>query len=170
MARKVFFSFHYKPDNWRASQVRNMGVIEGNEPCSDNDWESVASAGEQAIENWIAGQIKDRTCAVVLVGTETWQRKWVIHEIKECWNSGMGVVGIRIHGLKDRTGQQCSAGANPFDQLHFVQKPTKLLSSVATLHDTPYSTSTYVYSDIQDNLEKLIEDAISIRNNFDVNS
>ncbi len=95
MARKVFYSFHYKPDNWRASQVRNIGVIEGNEPCSDNDWESVTRGGEQAIGRWIAEQIKDRTCAVVLVGTATAQRKRVIHEIQECWNSGMGVVGIR---------------------------------------------------------------------------
>ena len=29
--RRTFFSFRYKPDNWRASQVRNMGVVEGNE-------------------------------------------------------------------------------------------------------------------------------------------
>jgi hypothetical protein len=32
MARKAFFSFHYKPDGSRASQVRNMGMIEGNAP------------------------------------------------------------------------------------------------------------------------------------------
>lgn len=38
MARRVFFSFHYKPDNWRAAQVRNAGVVEGNTPVSDNDW------------------------------------------------------------------------------------------------------------------------------------
>ena len=28
MARRVFFSFHYKPDNSRAAQVRNMGMVE----------------------------------------------------------------------------------------------------------------------------------------------
>ena len=38
MARKAFFSFHYKPDNWRASQVRNIGTVEGNNAVSDNDW------------------------------------------------------------------------------------------------------------------------------------
>ena len=36
MIRKVFFSFHYKRDNWRAAQVRNIGVIEGNKTVSDN--------------------------------------------------------------------------------------------------------------------------------------
>lgn len=29
MARKVFYSFYYKRDNWRVAQVRNMGVVVG---------------------------------------------------------------------------------------------------------------------------------------------
>jgi hypothetical protein len=41
MGRKAFFSFHFKNDVIRASQVRNMGVLEGNEPVSDNSWETV---------------------------------------------------------------------------------------------------------------------------------
>ena len=28
MARRAFYSFHYKPNNWRAAQVRNIGSIE----------------------------------------------------------------------------------------------------------------------------------------------
>jgi len=34
MARAVFYSFHYKPDNWRASKVRQMGALEGNQLLS----------------------------------------------------------------------------------------------------------------------------------------
>jgi len=36
--RQVFYSFHYEADAWRAAQVRNMGVVEGNQPASDNEW------------------------------------------------------------------------------------------------------------------------------------
>lgn len=50
MARKSFFSFHYKPDNWRASQVRNMGVVEGNQPTTDNDWESITRGGNKLLK------------------------------------------------------------------------------------------------------------------------
>ena len=53
--RKVFYSFHYVPDAWRASQVRNMGVMEGNQPASDNDWESIKKKGDAAIKSWIDG-------------------------------------------------------------------------------------------------------------------
>ena len=45
MRRLIFCSFHYKPDHWRAGQVRSMGTVEGNEPVSDNDWEEVTGGG-----------------------------------------------------------------------------------------------------------------------------
>ena len=34
MKRRVFYSFHYQADSWRASMVRNIGSIEGNKPGS----------------------------------------------------------------------------------------------------------------------------------------
>jgi hypothetical protein len=62
MARKVFFSFHYKRDAVRAGQVRNSNVVTNNtiETSSFIDaaeWESVKKKGEQAIKNWIAAQL-----------------------------------------------------------------------------------------------------------------
>jgi hypothetical protein len=67
MARRCFFSFHYKPDSHRASQVRQIGTIEGNRPATDNDWETITSRGDSAIEKWIADQMKGKSCTVVLV-------------------------------------------------------------------------------------------------------
>ena len=71
MARPVFYSFHYDPDNWRASQVRNMGVVDGNEPAKDHDWETITKGGEAAIKKWIDGQLNGRTCTAVLIGAES---------------------------------------------------------------------------------------------------
>jgi hypothetical protein len=42
MARKVFHSFHFKRDSHRVSQVRNMGVIEGQPVLSSNEWEETS--------------------------------------------------------------------------------------------------------------------------------
>jgi hypothetical protein len=165
MARNVFYSFHYDADAWRASQVRNMGVIEGNVPCSDNDWESVKRGGDKAIEKWIAEQLAGRTCAVVLVGGQTANRKWVIHEIQEAWNAKKGVVGIRIHSLKNEAGNTGTYGANPFDHLT-LQNGTKRLSSVAKVYDPPGWTSTDVYKSIKENIADWVEEAITIRSNI----
>ena len=41
MARRVFYSFHYDNDVFRVQQIRHMGIIDGNEPVTVNDWEEI---------------------------------------------------------------------------------------------------------------------------------
>ena len=165
MARKVFFSFYYLGDGWRASQVRNMGALEGNTPCSDNDWETVKKGGDKAIEKWIADQLIGRSCTIVLVGGETASRKWVIHEIKESWNSGKGVVGIRIHNLKDKNGNEGTYGLNPFEGFT-LQNGSKKLSSVVKLYNPSGLNSVEVYSTIKNKIAGWVEEAIKIRTEY----
>ena len=158
--RNAFYSFHYKPDNWRSSQVRNIGVIEGNQPCSDNDWESVTKGGDQAIEKWITDQMKGRSCTLVLIGAGTAGRKWINYEIKKSWTDKKGLLGIYIHNLKDRLGNQSTKGSNPFATFNVGEKP---LASIVEAYDPPYSDSKMVYNYICDNLEAWVENAIDIR-------
>lgn len=160
MARNAFFSFHYEPDNWRAAQVRQMGIIEGNAPCSDNDWESVTRGGEAAIKRWIQNQLYGRTCLILLVGSNTANRIWINHEIIEAWNGKKAVFGVNIHGLQNRYGQQSAKGLNPFD---FISLGNGRLSSVAPVYDPPYADSKSVYNYIKINLADWIEKAINLR-------
>jgi len=163
--RKAFYSFHYKPDNWRASQVRNMGVVEGNKPAQDNDWEEVKKGGDAEIKKWINGQMSGRSCAVVLIGKNTKDRKWIDYEIEKAWNDGKGLLGVYIHGLKDSDGNQSTKGGNPFSGFT-VGEEKKKLSSIVKAYDPPYSTSSYVYDHISSNLSDWIEEAIEIRKNY----
>jgi hypothetical protein len=165
MARRAFYSFHFDADNWRASQVRNIGVIEGNAPASDNDWESVKKGGDAAIQRWIDDQLAGRGCTVVLIGSATAGRKWIKYEIEKSWNDGKGVLGIHIHGLKDRNGQQSGRGANPFDDFTMKRDNAKL-SSIVKTYDSPYWQSTDVYQFISSNLSAWVEDAVAIRNAY----
>lgn len=165
MARKVFYSFHYIPDNWRASQVRNIGVIEGNAPASDNDWETVKKGGEAAIQKWIDDQLNGRSCAIVLIGAETAGRKWINYEIGKAWNEGKGVLGIHIHNLKNSEGRQSSKGANPFEGFTMDRDKSKL-SSIVKTYDPPGYDSASVYAHIKANLSDWVEEAIRIRNNY----
>lgn len=163
MARRCFFSFHYKPDCWRAAKVRNMGVIEGNTPVSDNDWEAVKKGGAKAIKAWIDGQLHGRSCTVVLVGEKTAGRKWIDYEIEASWNAGKGVVGICIHNLEDRDGNQSQKGKNPFDEFTVEEKK---LSRIVKLYDPPYKLSSNVYNYINKNIAEWVEEAIEIRDNY----
>ena len=164
MARRVFYSFHYKPDNWRAAMVRNIGSIEGNRPASDNDWETVKKGGDTAIKRWIASQLKGRTCTVVLVGENTANRKWINYEIVKSWDDDMGVVGIRIHGLGDSNGIISNVGGNPFDYIRYGNTG-KQLSSIVKCYDPAGRTGKERYGWISKHLSNAVEEAIRIRAN-----
>lgn len=165
MARRVFYSFHYQPDHWRASQVRNIGVVEGNVPAKDNDWEAVKRGGDAAIKRWIDGQLAGRSCTVVLIGQQTAGRKWINYEIETSWNEGKGLVGIYIHKLKNSSGTQASKGSNPFETFT-MQRDKAKLSTIVKTYDPPQWDSQSAYAHISQNLSSWIEEAVQIRQNY----
>jgi hypothetical protein len=165
MARNVFYSFHYLPDGWRAAQVRNAGAVEGNQPVSDNEWETITKGGDQAIKDWIAEQMKGKSCAVVLIGSGTAGRKWIKYEIEEAWNAKKGVVGIHIHNLKDSKGNTSTKGANPFADFTVCEGKMKL-SDVVKVYNPSGIYSVDVYDKIVTSLESWVDEAIDIRANF----
>lgn len=164
MARNCFYSFHYKPDCWRAATVRSIGAIDGNKPASDNDWEEVTKGGEAAIKKWINDQMSGRSCTVVLVGSETAKRKWINYEIVKTWDDKKGIVGIHIHGLKNSDQNTSSKGANPFDYINYGDTGKKL-SSIVKCYDPVGTTSQERYDWIKKYLADAVEEAIKIRSN-----
>ena len=117
MARKVFFSFHYQRDYWRVNQVRNSWLTQGraNSFIDSADWEKVQRRGDKAIKEWIDRQLHGTSVTVVLIGKETHERKFVNYEIEQSHKKGNGIIGVRIHGLKDQNGDSAIfPGRNPF--------------------------------------------------------
>ncbi|PIT51282.1 TIR domain-containing protein [Snodgrassella communis] len=161
MTRKVFYSFHFDNDAWRAGQVRNIGVVDGSEPLKGNRWEDVKAKSDKDIKKWINDNLKDKSCLVVLIGEKTSERKWVKYEIETAWNLGKAVCGVYIHKLKNANGKQSEEGKNPFNKITIDKKN---LSDIVPIFKSKYYSSQYVYDDIKENLEGLVEKAISIRN------
>jgi hypothetical protein len=160
MARRVFFSFHYERDSWRAGQVRNCNLLQSEDQygfVDSVDWESIKRQGDDAVKRWIDDQMKYTSVSTVLIGTETAKRPWVRHEIVKSWNRGNGIVGVWIHNIKNQERMTDLAGANSFDQ--FKLPDNTLLSSVCKTYD-------WVVDDGRNNLGKWIEEAFDIRAKF----
>jgi hypothetical protein len=153
MARKVFYSFHFNDDNWRAGQVRNIGAVEGDKPVNGNKWEEVKEKSDDIIKAWIDKNLADKSCLVVLIGENTSSRKWVKYEINKAWELKKGVCGIYINKLSDSNGNQSKKGSNP-------------LASYIPIFESGFTTSSYVYDDIKNNIESLVEKAITVRNQY----
>lgn len=158
MARRVFFSFHFERDVWRAGQVRNSWVTKDRESAGFWDaaaWEEVKKKSDDEIEKWIANQLIGTSVTVVLIGAETSTRKYVGYEIKQSYNKGNGILGIYIHNIKDSNGKTDTAGPNPLDNW-YVEK-----DGVKTYFSSMYPTYDWVLNDGYHNLGKWVEDAAS---------
>jgi hypothetical protein len=127
MARKVFFSFHYERDVWRVNVVRNSWVTKGNYTTAGfidaAEFEKVKRQGDQAIRRWIDDQLEGTSVTVVLIGAETYSRKWVRYEIIKSFDRSNGLLGIYIYNIKDKNGMIDSIGPDPFEYVGvFIDK------------------------------------------------
>jgi hypothetical protein len=163
MARRAFYSFHYLPDGSRAGQVRNMGAVDGNPPATDNEWETIKRRGDQAISKWIDDQLYGKSVAIVLIGSNTANRKWINYEIETAWSQGKGVLGIHVHNLKDLDAKQSFKGTNPFN---YVFHKNSRLSNIVGVYEPPYYDSKDVYAHIKANLASWIDSAIELRSRY----
>lgn len=154
----VFYSFHFDEDVFRVQQIRNMGVLDGNEPVKPNDWETVKRAGEASVKRWIDEELKYKRCLVVLVGAQTAFRPWVKYEIEKAWNDGKGVFGIHIHGFRCPRRGIGMAGPNPFTFLrHSDGRP---LSSSVSCYDPGFVEP---YRHVSTMLQRWVDSAIDQR-------
>ena len=157
MVRRVFFSFHYERDNWRAAQVRNSWVTKPDREAAGFwdavEWEEVKKKGENAIQNWIDKQLEGTSVTVVLIGYETYDRKYVKYEIKQSHNRGNGMLGIYIHKLRNKERKTDYKGKNPFDNFYIEKNGRKVCLSEI------YPTYDWVDDDGYNNFAKWVEKA-----------
>lgn len=155
MARRVFFSFHYERDIWRANVVRNHWLTKGDDAgfWDASLWEEAKKKGDTAIKKMIDEALKGTSVTAVLIGSETADRRWVIYEIEKSHEKGNGLLGVYIHNIKDRLGFTDQKGKNPFDQLYTERDGKRvLLSEIYPVYD-------WVYDEGFENFADWVEDA-----------
>jgi hypothetical protein len=114
--RHVFFSFHYQRDIWRANVVRNSGAVIGEAAAGFRDaslWEEAKKKGDSAIKKMIDDALGGTSVTAVLIGAETANRKYVNYEIEKSIERGNGLLGLRIHNIKDQSGKTDLPGLVP---------------------------------------------------------
>lgn len=135
MAKRVFFSFHYDNDITRAQTVRNSWVTKPDRQSAGffdaSIREEAETKGPAAIRRLIDEGLKNTSVTAVLIGSQTASRKWVLEEIAKSVDRRNGLIGIRIHQMKDLRGRTTVRGTSPFTLAWTKGDGTKLdLSSV----------------------------------------
>lgn len=102
--RKAFFSFHYD-DIMRVNNVRNAWKITHPDSPTMRSfydsslWESRKLEGPEAVKRLIREGVEYTSAVCVLIGTSTWDRRWVRYEIARAIIDGRGLLGVHINGL-----------------------------------------------------------------------
>ncbi len=122
MAKRVFFSFHYQDvKDFRANVVRNHWLTkEDREDAGFFDgsvWEATKRSGVEKLKNFIDEALDGTTVTCVLIGSETYDRRWVRYEIVSSLCRGNSVFGVHINGIKGKDGLTKGNGPNPFQHL-----------------------------------------------------
>lgn len=120
MARSVYFSFHYQDViDFRANVVRNSWKFrcKGDSFRDGSIWEETQEKKVNAIKSLITTELSGKSVTCVLIGSETYSRRWVRYEIMKSFEMKKGQVGVGINWIKDKNGNKKSRGKNPFNYL-----------------------------------------------------
>lgn len=158
MAKRVFFSYHFDQDAWRANQVRNSWITKSDREAAGffdaADQEEVKRSSDDAIRRWIDSQLRNTSVTAVLIGQETASREYVQYEIERSFERGNALLGIRIHDVKDRQGRTSYRGDNPlYDYLVETGSGHIRLSDI-------YPTYNWSWDDGQQNMPIWIDKAV----------
>lgn len=120
MAKRVFFSFHYQDViDFRANVVRLHRTTKDNNSgyFDASIWETAKKTGELALKRLINGELQNTSVTAVLIGSETYNRRWVRYEIMRSIFKGNHLLGIHINGITGKDQRTKALGPNPFDYL-----------------------------------------------------
>ena len=93
MAKRVFFSFHYQDViDFRANVVRNHWLTKPDRQSAgffdSSIWEDAKKTSDLALKRLINSGLKNTSNTCVLVGSETFNRRWVSYEIMKSLEVG----------------------------------------------------------------------------------
>jgi hypothetical protein len=121
MAKKVYFAFDYEDvADFRANVVRNHNFAEGVEKAGYFDasiWEESKKKDAATLKKLIDSALDNTTVTVVLIGSDTFARRWVRYEIIKSIQRGNAVLGIHINGIAGKDQQTKVLGPNPMEYL-----------------------------------------------------
>ena len=122
MAKRVYFGFDYEDvSDFRANVVRNHNFTAGIEKTyiDASIWEEAKRKNPAAIKALIDAELKNTSVTVILIGSGTYERRWVRYEIFKSIYQYNKVIGIHINAIKDKYSQTKTLGPNPLEHLGF---------------------------------------------------
>ncbi len=118
MAKRVFFSFYYQDViDFRANVVRQHWLTKPDREAAGffdaSIWGNAKLSGDVGIKRVINSGLDGTSTTCVLVGSETYNRRWVRYEIMKSFRKGNALLAVHINSIKGRDQLTKPLGFNP---------------------------------------------------------
>lgn len=135
MAKRVFFSFHYQDViDFRANVVRQHWLTKPDREAAGffdaSIWGNAKLSGDVGIKRVINSGLEGTTVTCVLIGTETYARKWVRYEILKSFKRGNSVLAVHINTIKGRDQLTKANGPNPLSYVGVTYSESGLTATL----------------------------------------
>jgi hypothetical protein len=132
--RRAFFSFYYE-DIMRVNVVRNAWRIHHPDNAlmrsfqDSSLWESKKLECDDTVKRLIREGVEYTSAVCVLIGSETWLRRWVRYEIARAVVDGRGLIAVHLNSIPHhQTRTAHSPGLNPLDHMAVGKVQEAILS------------------------------------------
>jgi hypothetical protein len=137
MAKRVYFAFHYQDViDFRANVVRNHWLTKPHRDAAGffdaSLWEDAKKHGDVAIKKLINAGLEGTSTTCVLIGSQTFNRRWVTYELMRSFKRGNAIFAVHINSITGKDRQTRPLGPNPLSYLGVVFSDSGL---TATLRD-----------------------------------
>jgi hypothetical protein len=135
MAKRVFFSFYYQDViDFRANVVRQHWLTKPDREAAGffdaSIWGNAKLSGDVGIKRVINAGIDGTSVTCVLVGSETYDRRWVRYEIIKSFQKGNALLAVHINSIKGRDQLTKPKGPNPLSYLGVTYSESGLTATL----------------------------------------
>src|SRR5438876_4552001 len=122
MAKRVFFSFHYQDViDFRANVLRQHWLTKPDRESAGffdaSIWGNAKLSGDIAFKRLINASLQGTSVTCVLVGSQTYARRWVRYEIMKGFRKSNLLLSIHVNPINGRDQVTKIKGPNPLKYL-----------------------------------------------------
>jgi Thoeris protein ThsB, TIR-like domain len=122
MHQSVFFCFDYQDALDLRAAIINTRWLSDSQRSSEgffdqSEWAQAVSDGDDAVKELLDSSLIKTTVTLVLIGTDTYSKRWVRYVICKSLSMGKRVIGININKIQLANIEIKEYGMNPFDFL-----------------------------------------------------
>jgi MTH538 TIR-like domain (DUF1863) len=143
MVKRVYFAFHYQDViDFRANVVRSHWLTKADRDAAGffdaSLWESARKEGDIGLKQLINDSLEGTSTTCILIGSQTYLRRWVRYEIFKSFKRGNSILAVQINSIAGKDQLKKPLGQNPLQYLGVTYSESGLTATIHEAHNSDW--------------------------------